>query len=165
MKRLIFIRHGKAEDGSLKSIDFERSLTTKGKDVSRRMAAKLKEKIKAPGLLVTSPAFRAIETALIFASEYEINPEKIIISSDIYYRFNEKTLLNILKDVGEEVDTVTLFGHNPSFTQLSDFLSDEACYNIPKSGIISLRFNTATWSGIKPGTGKPELYYKPNQLA
>lgn len=165
MKRLIFVRHGKAEDGSLNSIDFERSLTAKGKDVSRKMAARLREKIKDPGVLVTSPAFRAIETALIFASEYEINPEKIRISSDIYYRFNEKTILNILRDIDEDVVTVTLFGHNPSFTELSDYFSGEACFNIPKSGIISLRFNTSTWSGIKPGKGEPELFYKPNRLA
>jgi len=165
MKRLIFVRHGKAEDGSLSSIDFERSLTAKGKNVSRRMAMKMREKIKDPGILVTSPAFRAIETAFIFASVYEINHELIKISGDIYYRFNEKAIIKILKDVGEEVDTVTMFGHNPTFTELSDFYSSEACYIIPKSGIISLLFNTTTWSGIKPGTGKPELFYKPNQLA
>ena len=58
MKRLIFIRHGKAEDGSSEISDFERSLTLKGKVISRLMAHKLMEKEKSPGIIVTSPAFR-----------------------------------------------------------------------------------------------------------
>ena len=158
------MRHGKAENGAISTVDIERSLTSKGKDVSRQMAKKLREKIKDPGILVSSPAFRALETALILASEYGINPEKIKISSDIYYRFNEKTLLNILKGIPEDVDTVTLFGHNPSFTTLPDYFSIEPCNDVPKSGVVSLSFSTRTWSGIKPGTGKPELVYRPKQI-
>ena len=164
MKRIIFMRHGKAEDGSANSADLERSLTAKGKDVSRLMARKLKEKVPDAGVLITSPAFRAIETALIFAAEYGINPERIRISNDIYFRFNEKALMKILGEIDEAVDTVTLFGHNPTFTDLSDYLSKTACNDIPKSGIVYLTFATKTWSGVKPGTGKPELFYKPNQV-
>jgi phosphohistidine phosphatase len=164
MKRVIFMRHGKAEDGSLSSVDLERSLTSKGKDVSRLMARKLKEKVPDAGVLITSPAFRAIETALIFASEFGVNPEKIRISNDIYFRFNEKTFLNLLKDVNEDEETITLFGHNPSLTDLSDYFSREACYDLPKSGIICLTFNIKTWSEVKPGTGIASLFYKPNQV-
>ena len=54
MKRLIFIRHGKAEDDSPEISDFERSLTLKGKVISRLMARKLMEKEKSPGVLLTS---------------------------------------------------------------------------------------------------------------
>ena len=67
MKKLILVRHGKAEDGSPDISDFERSLTSKGKLLSRLVAHKLKAREKSPGILVTSPAFRALETALIFA--------------------------------------------------------------------------------------------------
>ncbi len=41
MKKLIFVRHGKAEDESPEISDFERSLTLKGKVISRLMAQKL----------------------------------------------------------------------------------------------------------------------------
>jgi len=164
MKRIIFMRHGKAEDGLLNSADIERSLTNKGKNVSRLMARKLKEKIPDAGILVSSPAFRALETALIFAAEYGINPETIRISNDIYFRFNEKSLMNILKEVGEEADTVTLFGHNPTFTHLSDYFSRTACNEIPKSGIVCLGFKIRTWSEVKPGSGTQEVFYKPNQV-
>ncbi|HEX7493785.1 MAG TPA: histidine phosphatase family protein, partial [Bacteroidales bacterium] len=69
MKKLIFIRHGKAEDPVHEISDFERSLTLKGKIISRLMAQRLMEKEKSPGIIVTSPAFRALETAFIFAGQ------------------------------------------------------------------------------------------------
>ncbi|MGQ9621644.1 MAG: SixA phosphatase family protein, partial [Bacteroidales bacterium] len=136
MKRLIFMRHGKAESQDPGLSDFERSLTLKGKNLSHLMSVKLKEKISKPGLLISSPAFRALETALIFALEYDIKPEAIIIRSEVYYRFNEKTLLSVLESSAGESDSVVFFGHDPSFTNLANFLSGNAVGEIPKSGIV-----------------------------
>ncbi len=45
-------------------------------------------------------------------------------------------------------ETVTLFGHNPSFTQLANNLSREGCDFMPKSGIVCISFNIMTWSDI-----------------
>ena len=64
MKKIIFVRHGKAEEPCDGFADFERSLTERGKNISRLMASKLKEIEKDPGIIITSPAFRALETAL-----------------------------------------------------------------------------------------------------
>ena len=88
MKKLIFVRHGKAEDPAPEISDFERSLTMKGKIISKLMAQKLREKENSPGIIITSPAFRALETAFIFAEEFGIEPEKIIINSKLYYKMN-----------------------------------------------------------------------------
>jgi phosphohistidine phosphatase len=164
MKRLIFIRHARAEDYNPDMPDFERSLTSKGKDVSRKMASLLKSKIDKPGAFISSPAFRAIETAMIFASEYGIKPEQIILSSGLYFTFGEKALMELLAGISEDTDTVMLFGHNPGFTDLAGFLSSEAVDVIPKCGIVSITFNTKTWSDIRPATGKTEMFLKPKKL-
>jgi phosphohistidine phosphatase len=164
MKRIILMRHGQAEEGADGIPDFERSLTTKGKNVTRQMARKLKEKIIDPGLLVSSPAFRAIETALIFAGEYGIKPEKIVMNSLIYFRFDHKTVIEILKLTGEDTETITLFGHNPGFSEVASWYSKEPLNMIPKSGIICLSFNIRTWSELKPATGNPEIFYEPKKI-
>jgi phosphohistidine phosphatase len=158
------MRHGKAEDPLSGISDLERSLTLKGKVVSRQMAQKLKEKIKDPGTLITSPAFRAYETAYILAGEYGISAEKIKISNIIYYRLDEKSIMEVLKLVDEKTDTVTLFGHNPAFTTLSGFLCKESCDVVPKSGIVCLRFGVSTWGEIKPSTADAELILKPKKI-
>jgi phosphohistidine phosphatase len=161
MKRLIFIRHGKAEDDSHEISDFERSLTLKGKVVSRLMARKLVEKEKSPGLIITSPAFRALETALIFAGEFGIDPGEIVLNSSLYSGMNIQNLPGILSVISEETVTVTMFGHNPSFTEIANTLSREGCDLIPKSAIVCISFNISTWSEIGRNIGKMEYFLKP----
>jgi len=79
------------------------------------------------GTVVTSPAFRALETALIFMGEYGINAEDLILNNSIYFSLSLKNLPSVLSCVKEDADIVTLFGHNPSFSQIADNLSKEGC--------------------------------------
>jgi phosphohistidine phosphatase len=164
MKKLIFIRHGKAEDGSPEISDFERSLTLKGKLISRLMANKLREKEKSPGVIVSSPAFRALETALIFAGEFGINVADLILNSNIYYKMSLHNLPTILSVINEDTEIVTIFGHNPSFTQIANSLSREGCDSLPKSGIVCISFDIKTWSDISPNNGKTEYFLKPDDI-
>jgi phosphohistidine phosphatase len=164
MKKLIFIRHGKAEDESPEISDFERSLTLRGKVISRLMARKLMEKEKSPGILLTSPAFRALETALIFAGEYGINADNVIMNSNLYYRMSLQNLPAVLSVISEDTEVVTLFGHNPSFTQIANNLSKEGCDFIPKNGVVCISFNIMTWSEIGRNNGKMEYFLKPEKI-
>lgn len=164
MKRIIFMRHAKAEDPLSGISDLERSLTLKGKVVTRQMAQILKDKLKDPGTLITSPAFRAYETAVIFAGVYGISAEKIRINNNIYFKFDEKTFMELLKQVDETTETITLFGHNPSFTTLPSYFCRESMDVVPKSGIVSIKFNVSTWSELKPSSATEELFLKPKKL-
>jgi phosphohistidine phosphatase len=163
MKKLIFIRHGRAEDPVSEISDFERSLTLKGKIVSRLMAGKFKEKEKSPGIMITSPAFRALETAFIFAGEFGINTEKVILNSSLYYKMSFQNLPKILSNINEDNEIVTLFGHNPSFTQIANTLCREGCEFLPKAGIVCISFNIMTWSEIGRNIGKMEYFLKPEK--
>jgi len=164
MKKIIFVRHGKAEDPAQEISDFERSLTLKGKIISRRMAQRLMEKEKSPGIMITSPAFRALETAIIFAGTFGVEPEKIILNSRIYFKMNFQYLPELLALISEDNNAVTLFGHNPSFTELAGILSREGCDFIPKSGIIGISFNVMTWSEIRRNSGNMEYFLKPEKV-
>ena len=64
---------GKLKTNRLKFLISKDHLTLKGKIISGLMARKLHEKEKSPGVMMTSPAFRALETALIFAGEFGID--------------------------------------------------------------------------------------------
>jgi phosphohistidine phosphatase len=161
MKKLIFVRHSKAEEPSPDITDFERSLTTKGKSLSNIMALRLKEKEKSAGVILTSPAFRALETALIFTAIYRIPSDYILIAGNIYYKFNLQTLLRELTRINEEEDVVTLFGHNPSFTELAGTLSKEGCDFMQKCAIVGISFKISTWSEISRNSGNIEYNLKP----
>jgi phosphohistidine phosphatase len=163
MKKIVFVRHGRAENLSSEITDFERSLTIKGKAISRFMANRFREKEKDPGLLFTSPAFRALETAFIFASVFGIRSEKIRIESNLYYNASLNTLFEILNGISEEPDIITLFGHNPSFTEMPDRLCREGCEFLTKTSIVCISFQTKIWSGIRPDSGRVEYFLKPDK--
>jgi phosphohistidine phosphatase len=163
MKKLIFVRHGKAEDPGTGISDYERSLTMKGKIISRLMGKRLREIEKSHVTIITSPAFRAIETALIFAMEFGIESDKIIVNSNLYHKMSLRYFQEILSGAGENCDTVIMFGHNPSFTEIANSLCREGCDFIPKSGVVGISFDIRTWSEIRQRSGKQEFFLKPEK--
>jgi phosphohistidine phosphatase len=165
MKNIIFVRHGRAEEPSSTIPDFERSLTTKGKNISEQMALILKEKEKDQALLITSPAFRAYETALIFARVLDSDPDKIIIKNNLYSRATLNSFAEIVEKISDDINLIILFGHNPSFTEIPDRLSRDGCDFIPKSGIVCLSFKTDTWKGIVREKGKIKYFLKPEKTS
>lgn len=161
MKKLILVRHGKAEDESHGITDFERSLTSGGKKISKQMARLFIDKEESPGLLISSPAFRAIETALIFAGECGTGYDKMNLDIRLYEMKDPEKVREILSERAEDVSTVTLFGHNPLFSDIANSLSKDGCDMIPKSGIVCLTFNVRSWAALKPKTGRTQYFLKP----
>lgn len=164
MKKLIFVRHGRAEDHSPDFSDFHRSLTSKGKSIAKLMAQKLAEEEHNPGILLTSPAFRALETAIIFGEAFGIKPEKIILDSNLYYKMSFNYLQSLLLKTANDVDTIILFGHNPSFSEIHDSLCIQGCDYLPKCGIAGISFNIKKWSEIQTGSGTMEYFLKPEKV-
>ncbi|MCX6335097.1 MAG: histidine phosphatase family protein [Bacteroidia bacterium] len=163
MKKIIFIRHARAEDPVSGISDFERSLTVKGKIVSKEMARRFKGNESNPGLFITSPAFRALETAFIFAEEFGIKPDNIMIDSNLYYKADIRHLLGLLERVNEDINTITLFGHNPAFTEIPDRLCESGCEFLTKTSIVCISFPIKSWKDIKLGKGKQEYFLKPEK--
>jgi len=164
MKKLIFVRHGKAEDPSSEFSDLQRSLTPKGKNIAKLMAKKLLEEDNIQGIVVTSPAFRALETAIIFGEALGIKPEKIILDTNIYYKMSFNYLIDLLATAENDTDTFIMFGHNPSFSEIPDSLCKEGFDYMPKCGIAGISFNVKNWSEIKQGTGTLEYFLTPEKI-
>jgi len=148
MKKLIFVRHGKAEDTESLSPDFTRSLTKKGKVISAHMAKRMAKQEKGNITIVTSPAFRALETAIIFAGVLKSSYSGIILSEAVYDSFGIEKLKNILLDAGDEHQVVAIFGHNPSFSLLVNQLSGSNRGFMPKSGVACFEFDVSSWADI-----------------
>ncbi len=162
MKKLIFVRHGKAEDNDSLSSDFLRSLTTKGKDVSAQMAKRLAKKEKGDITIITSPAFRAIETAIIFAGVLKTPYDTIILNEAIYGSFGIDKLISIIGDAGDVNSTIAIFGHNPSFSLLVNHLSGSNRGFMPKSGVACFEFDVQTWEKISVANAKMTLFLNPD---
>jgi len=163
-RMLIFIRHSKAEEQQPGLSDFERSLTATGKHHSRLMAQILKEKKEDPGKVISSPAFRALETALIFCREYDISPDTIGISSELYSGLEHGEFIPFLRKQDDNEHTLTFFGHNPLITEMAAFFAADEPEVLPKTGIFCVSFEAASWSDIEPESGMTQYFLTPKSV-
>jgi phosphohistidine phosphatase len=81
----------------------------------------------------------------------------------MYNKMSFQSLPGILSNINEENEIVTLFGHNPSFTQIANNLCREGCEFLPKAGIVCISFNIMTWSELGHNIGKMEYFLKPEK--
>ena len=56
-----------------------------------------------------------------------------------------------------------IFGHNPTFTMLSNYLSDKSIENIPTCGFVQIDFDLNKWNDIEGNTGKLILFEYPKK--
>ena len=84
MKTLYLVRHAKAISQELGVNDFKRSLSKQGRDDAVAMSKRLWKKGIAPDLLLSSPADRALETAHIFAEQFDYPVQRILLKDEIY---------------------------------------------------------------------------------
>lgn len=147
MKTLVLIRHGKSLYDEYVGSDIERHLAPRGyADVNDSLNWCKREKL-VPGLLVSSPAIRAYSTALIFANGYGYLPDQIALAGAIY-EAGVQQLLYVLASIPEKAKTVFLFGHNPGFTDLTNFLCGPEIHHLPTAGVVVMDVIAKEWKEI-----------------
>jgi phosphohistidine phosphatase len=152
MKTLFLVRHGKAQKGILGQDDFERKLNERGKEDVVEMAKRLKKKNIEPEHWISSPAERAFATAKAFAKEYKIELKDIKLAEHIY-EAQTADLLYVINQIKDQYNSTILFGHNPAFTLIIDYLTGKDIENLPTSGIAAITFDFDSWEFLSRNTG------------
>ena len=161
MKTLYLIRHAHAV-GRMKGLkDIDRPLRKKGNERSVSMAQQLKKREIQPDLIISSSAERAISTAGIFAKELSYPIEEIQQKDLLYTSTTANGFLNIIRSIDDKFTTVLLFGHNPTLNLFASKLIKNFRYNIPKAGIVGIKFTETKWNDIAIGSGSEALYEYP----
>jgi phosphohistidine phosphatase len=153
MKKLYLIRHAKSSWKERNLRDFDRPLNKRGNRDAPYMGNLLRQKGVSPSLIISSPAKRAITTANKIANEIGYNYESIIKNENIY-EASAGEIIDIINSIEDEHETAMLFGHNPGFTMVANYLSNQRIDNIPTCGIAYIEFPFDSWSSVEVGTGK-----------
>lgn len=162
MKKLYLIRHAKSSWDNSHLSDFDRPLNERGKRDAPFVGKILNNKNIKPDMFYSSGANRAISTALIIAKELNFPEDNIIIENKIYESsFND--LIDIVRKISDENNTVFLFGHNPGLNIFSDLMSDKTIANIPTCGVVGIEFSEKKWRNIKQKTGRQFLFEYPKK--
>ena len=157
MKELIFVRHAKSDWGSEFIKDIDRPLAERGYNDAYFMSKWFLKNKKAPDIILSSTATRALNTALIFARTLEFKMSNFFINEKIY-ESSVLNLISIIQDQGPGVKTVMLFGHNPGITETCNLLTDDLFFdNLPTCSVVHLKFDTDSWRDI--GNKKGNLVF------
>ncbi len=157
MKFLILARHGTAQDKLKTTDDFERALTTKGKAESEFAGKRLKEMQVMPDLVMSSPATRALSTAIAICNKINY-PQNKIISVSPLYEGKLREIVSLLRNINNSVTSVMLVGHKPMFDQLYAYLCERPSVSIKKGEVAALILNISSWSELNKNTGRYYFY-------
>jgi len=160
MKTLYLVRHAKAVERNASYPDFERELIKRGQKDARQVAEYLASQDALPGVIISSPAVRAVATARIFARLFNY-PSKRIRTRKAIYDQPASTLFNILQTLEEDCEQVMLVGHDPQLTDLARFLAPEFHRDIPTSGLLRIEIEIERWEELTSGSGRVTLFHFP----
>ena len=164
MKELVLVRHAKSDWGNELLKDVDRHLNERGYRDAYILSKWYGETKPKPDLILSSTGIRALSTALIFARSMEFHMENFQLEKKIY-EASLDTLFAVIAKVSDSKNSIMLFGHNPSITNLCNKLSDDLFFDdIPTCGVISYSFNVEKWTEVKPVKGKLNYFQFPKDF-
>ena len=145
---LIVMRHGQAEAGRAGVPDRDRALTEVGLDKARRVGEKLAQLGIRPQKALVSSATRTRQTfEQVSRSLDGISAEH----HDALYGAGPEGVFDLLAAVDDEVQSVILVGHNPTFSELASYLG-RSMYSLHPGDTVVFESDHPSWSERRPGT-------------
>ena len=151
MKTLFLIRHAKSSWGDTALPDKDRPLNDRGRRDAPTIGERLAKRDVKPDLILSSPAMRALKTAEIIARKLDYRRKDIVVD-DRLYAVGADDLLDVIRKLGDKLERVMLFGHNPELTELAHRLSSKITH-MPTCAVAEFTFDAKSWSKI--GKVKP----------
>ncbi len=147
MKRLFIVRHGKSSWDYDSVKDLDRPLKERGISDGYKMAERLVERELKPEIIISSPGIRALHSAVIFHRVLKLSREALRIDPDLYLA-DEQEILSVIYGLNDQINSVMIFGHNPGFTDFTNYISTLNLMNIPTTGLAILDFQIDNWNQI-----------------
>ncbi len=162
MKTLLLLRHAKSSWENPSERDFARPLNARGLQDAPLMGSYLQAQDYQPDIILSSPATRARQTALLVreaaAFSAPVRYEATI------YEAQLKDLLNLISALDEAYKLALIVGHNPGLTILLEHLTG-CCEHLPTAAVAHIQLNQAHWRDIQAGGGQLLALVKPKQLS
>lgn len=165
MKELYIVRHSKAVEYASDNSDFNRCLAPYGIEKAEIIAKHLSQDLNQVDLMLSSPACRAYETALLFAKALNYSDSDIVTHDPLYHFGGVERALTIISNVDDSVNKLMLFGHNPTFNALSWHLCGNFRDAMPTSSVVGISFKTQSWSSVLREQGSLICYLTKKRLA
>ena len=160
MKTIVLMRHGKSS-WEFDVSDRARPLRRRGQSDAKLVADHFFKQNKAPDMIFSSPAKRALNTCKIVVKAGNLLEKSINIEEELY-DFGGESVVNFIKSLPDSYNEIFIFGHNHAFTSISNIFGSIFIDNLPTSGLVKINFEVGHWKDIK--SGKTELILIPKEL-
>ncbi|HUS86224.1 MAG TPA: histidine phosphatase family protein [Bacteroidales bacterium] len=155
-KEIILVRHGKACSLDAFDKDIDRVLMERGVNDGYKVAESMLEKKVVPDLILTSPAARASQTALIFARALKTGSGIVNILDKLYHCSGDCILKQVCA-LPEDVNSVMVVAHNPGIIDLAYELTMGATNFLPTTGVVVIQYDANSWSEVS--RSKPSKHF------
>lgn len=154
------MRHGKSSwDYSVS--DKDRPLKERGIADAQLVASELKLLDLKIDASFSSPANRALHTAMITLRTLDFPFSKFQVTNDLY-DFSGESVVDFVHNINNDIDTVLIFGHNHAFTEIATSWGNYYIGNVPTSGLVQINFEIDQWSAASRGRIEKTIF--PKQL-
>jgi phosphohistidine phosphatase len=169
-KQLFLLRHAKSSWDDPGLDDHERPLAPRGRRALQVLAEHLRDNNIRPAQVLCSTSRRTRETleGVAPGGETLIEPE--------LYNADAKQLVDRLRQISDDVESVMVIGHNPTLQIIALRLTEDGTSNgggtyraqimqkFPTGALATLSFDCA-WSELKPGCARLADYVRPKAIA
>lgn len=163
-KTVLLVRHAKTEKFHESGLDFERKLTSRGKEDALTMVERLKKKGITIDHFFSSPAKRAKKTCLLFTHAYKAGEEKITYDESLYMPEYEN-FLKVIKNADDQYNDIAVFSHNPGITEFATSLCDAVRIDhMPTCSVFAVSTKIQSWKEFEKAEKKFEFFEQPRLI-
>ncbi len=162
-RTLYIVRHARAEDQASFIADHDRNLLPDGIMAAARMGRHLQSLSMNPGILISSTASRARDTARTMAEQLGFDPEAIRYDSELFGG-GTKAYLAVVNALPDSVDSAMIVGHNPDVSYFCEYLTHEQIGTLRKGAVVGIAFENIAWAEVSGRMGSVVLNVSPGDL-
>ena len=146
-RKLYIIRHGKSSWDNEELDDIDRPLADRGTRGAETMAGRLMDLGLVPRLVFSSPANRALSTAMIMTKIWKLDPASLQIRDELYMA-SVPEIRDVVAGAPADATSLAILGHNPAFTLYANTFLEEPLDNLPTAGVVVVTLESEDWHGI-----------------
>ena len=149
MKELVVLRHAKSNRAYFVE-DIHRPLSMEGIERIKKFSHQKSDFFKETDVIISSPANRALHTAIIMMNELNIDFDQLVVDQDLY-TFSGTNVIDYVYALNEQWNKVVLVGHNPAFMETINHFSDARINHLRTAGLAKITFDSDQWSDVYKG--------------
>lgn len=158
MKTLYVLRHAKSSWENSDLADFDRPLNDRGKTAAPFMGKVMKEGGLVPGLILSSPAVRARETARLVKEAAGF--DAAIEHDGQIYEASPQTLQHVASSIDDSFESAMIVGHNPGMEGFVRLLTGKL-ESMPTGSLAIIDLDIPDWESIGKGSGTLRKMIRP----